>query len=116
MTQYFLGTSLLAQREFLRPPLSFAFFCSTCGEVWGRVWTEGSPWKVHETPCERHQPAGVWDWGRIPGSFVEYVMEVGLGHASLCLDLMPVEVLRREVIIHCNNYEAQYGRDSNTAG
>lgn len=114
MTHYFLGNTLLSSRSFLRPPLSFAFFCSTCGEVWGRVWTEGEPWKVEEVPCEKHHSVGVWDWGRVAGSFVAgNEITTGPARAALCVEFLPVEVLKREVEIHLNHAERQLHEISN---
>ncbi len=107
-TSYYLGSRLLAERSFLKPPLSFAFFCSTCGEVWGRVWTEGRPWVVRQVPCEDHQPAGVWNWNQVPGSFLDRDEAItGYPGAALCVELVPADVLAREVEVHLNYIERQ---------
>lgn len=104
MTHYFIGHDLVASRDFAKRPINHAYFCSTCGEVWGRIFTEGCPWKVAEVPCEKHEPVGVWDWRTVPGSLLQ-LGHGGTNYAVVDLELIPEPILKREFAIHLNYYE-----------
>lgn len=74
---YFVGTRLLATTEIEAPfpPFSLAYFCHTCGDIWGRVLVSGQSdtphWGVEHCPCKNHQRSGVQEWASIvPGAFL----------------------------------------------
>lgn len=46
------------------PPLSFAYFCPVCAELWARCPVAGSEWMVWTRPCRKHPP----QYSSIPGS------------------------------------------------
>lgn len=73
-TTFFLGSRLLATFQFESDatPHSLAYFCHTCGDVWGRIMVDGGHyWHVEHIPCCKHQRTGVPDWaGKVPGSFL----------------------------------------------
>lgn len=100
---YFLGNQLLGSSTSDFPySQSCALFCTTCGDVWGRIAT-GGPWRVRSVPCIKHQPTGVVDWGTVPGSFL--IASLTKEHTSVMfaaetLEALPPEVLRRELDIH----------------
>lgn len=62
---YFLGKQYLGTSVCDLHPhsMSIAYFCSTCGDVWGRIVVEGEPFHLVCRPCEGHAPSGVPDWG-----------------------------------------------------
>ncbi len=74
-----------------------AYFCSHCGEVWGRVVLEhldkGQLWfaQVDSVPCARHPSQ--WE---VPGSFL------GGYRNDALLAYMPEGVLQREFLVHLN--------------
>ncbi len=99
--QYFVEGRYLGQSELPPSPFpyrSFAFFCPTCGEVWGRVVAGGS-WDIIQSPCKLHQPVGVQDWGRFPGSLLWPSLSktfYPITHWAICLDFLPPPVLQYE--------------------
>lgn len=102
---YFLGSRLLGSCRIPDKAgiaYSTAFFCRTCGNLWGRVLVEGSDWRVVEVPCENHTPTGVPDWSTVPGSFLVNSLEAS--HTSRMfwgqvIDWMPQNILQREVLL-----------------
>lgn len=104
--QYLLTGRLLAALPFRQPvaPHSFAFCCSACGEIWGRVWnTDANYWQFESVACEQHTPAGVPDWGYTPGSFLWYHPQEAPSWARpRILGAMPTPVLQRELALHIN--------------
>lgn len=111
---YFLGNRLLGTSAVtydLHPancPDSIAYFCNTCGEVWGRVFvTDGlgivQRWQLFNAPCERHQRTGVENWSCVPGSFLLTGIESSAMSSMLkaaAADIIPEAVLRRELEVH----------------
>jgi hypothetical protein len=78
---------------------SVAFFCHTCGEVWGRVVVEGATWNTASVPCKEHQPLGVFDWLSLPGSFLNqrlWAEDNPIWNRANCLDYLPESVLQYE--------------------
>ncbi len=88
---------------------SFAYFCSTCGEIWGRVWAVGvDEWDVETVACEEHRPQGVIDWSRVPGSFLSRQFRSAYSprsHQAISVEHLPPAVLRRELELHILNVE-----------
>ena len=73
MAHYFLGNRLLGSTarvqtwEGTRPSPCIAYFCPTCGEVWGRlVVAPSDQWLPLCAPCKLHT---AWS-GTVPGSFL----------------------------------------------
>jgi hypothetical protein len=57
---------LIAVQGELAPPVSVAYFCPSCGEVWARAAIDNRPFMVHVMPCNRHPQQ---DFGlRVPGA------------------------------------------------
>ena len=112
---YFLGSRHMGRAAIqLGPRMAHqaAFFCSTCGEVWGRVAVAGECWLVHQVPCAKHRPAGVWDWSSIPGSFVQYRFERALVSTMfwpIVLEVVPPAVLRWEFELRMQQAERLEG-------
>lgn len=108
---YFLGSRLLGVSSFTTPnclPHSEAFFCATCGDLWGRVLVDGSAWSVHTIPCEKHAPTGVPDWGAVPGSFLPnrlFAETVSVMFWATVLEHLPPAVLARELEIAIRHFE-----------
>lgn len=93
---------------------SIAYFCSTCGDVWGRI-VAGSAWHIQQVPCEQHRPRGVFDWSTISGSILngmEQKVFVGRWAWAATLDVMPKEVLLRELEVHINYIERKYHEEA----
>lgn len=99
------------------PPRPLAYFCTCCGEVWGRIIVREvesdamAPWQIEYVPCEQHQPTGVFDWHAIPGSFLS---DSRLSLANLsnmswarAIEHLPEEVLKREFELTCKWYDQQ---------
>lgn len=91
------------------PYQSQAFFCGTCGEIWGRiVVTPSSSWLLQHTPCEKHPVLGVIDWGKIPGSFLnacaagELLPKMITANAQKYL---PSQLLSREMLLLLKDYD-----------
>ena len=55
---FFEGDDLIGtgytKPQGLRCTLSYMYLCTTCGEIWGRVYHEESTWTVVERPCRVH--------------------------------------------------------------
>lgn len=99
---YFLGSRLLAQSRWQCPnfrPDSVAFFCATCGEIWGRVVVDSSLWTVHQRACPKHARTGVQDWRGISGSFLAdnpTSSDNSIAAWACTLENMPEEMLHYE--------------------
>jgi hypothetical protein len=106
--QYLVAGRVIAESS-ASAPRSFAYFCSTCGEIWGRVWSqECRLWDVEDVPCVEHVPQGVSDWSRTPGSFLNRQpnsFNTPRTHQIITLEHLPPAVLRRELEVHIRNYE-----------
>ena len=96
---YFLGSRLLGSTDLpqtwegVGPTRSLAFFCSKCGDVWGRIAIDNRHWMVLTVGCERHP-----DYSFEPGgTFIRT-----WNHRAL--DEMPEAVLRREFALHWQHY------------
>lgn len=103
-TTYFVFDRLLDRGEVESDiaPDSLAYFCASCGKVWGRIYIEGTTWHQRTTPCERHWKAGVADWATLPGSFLPFSIglwsvEVSKMFWGATLDNLPAKVLQREL-------------------
>jgi hypothetical protein len=95
---------------------SLAYFCSTCGDVWGRVITAAS-WSVINAPCSRHAPTGVADWGHVPGSMLLYSIrkdDLARWAWGVAIETMPAAVLHKELEAHLNYVERKL-HESETA-
>ena len=89
---------------------SIAYFCPTCGDVWGRI-VAGAYWQLLTVPCEQHVPACVASWYKIPGSILipmERKDAVGRWGWGAVLEVLPAAVLQRELLIHINHVERNY--------
>lgn len=107
---YFLGTRLLGQSPLLPywsdsnpTPVSTAFFCPVCGELWGRVQVNTRHgWMAVTRHCSRHSgmvyPGGLFihPWRQAPRAVEE----------------LPPEVLVRELSLWLTYDESTYEQDS----
>lgn len=71
-----------------------AYYCSWCGEIWGRLVLLDSrgqqlPLGIEQVSCDRHP-----DQWNIPGSI--------LGPVEELVELLPPDVLKREFALHMN--------------
>ena len=115
--RYLLGSRLLGESP-ASPPRSWAFFCCTCGEIWGRAWSTGGVegWSVISSACENHAPSGVEDWGYVPGSFIHsrtHSSDLPIWAQALALEHLPRSVLLRELEVHITNIERQVRQNGN---
>jgi hypothetical protein len=95
-------------------PHSVVYVCPTCGEAWGRIFISGGEsqyWEMEPTPCEKHRPQGVQDWGRVPGSFLvgtdiekRNMRVTAWGRA---IEHLPQELYKREFELNINWYEGK---------
>lgn len=100
---FFVGSTFMGngQRDMLdhepkrSPPLSTAFFCPKCGEVWARTVIPGQAYMVYALLCERHTLD--WPW-QVPGSI--WLACEAQHNASLSR-----EMLEREFAIHLAHYD-----------
>lgn len=113
---YFVQGKLLGISTFSAPfvPRSLAYFCATCGEIWGRVHVEQGEqepyWDLAHCPCVNHKNRGVLDWSSIPGSLLTGRSENTKGHIPVtdwarAIEHLPPEVLRREFDINLKWYD-----------
>jgi len=47
--------SFVKRQDSVDIPLSYAYFCPTCGEVWARAVCENRPFFVWTVGCRKHQ-------------------------------------------------------------
>lgn len=116
IARYFLGNECLGESVIetkVGRPYSWAFFCSTCGELWARVWVEDSSvWKAIERPCEQHKGVGVWDIDECPGSLLNHITSkhvVGSYAWAIVLEHLPRGVLLRELLLMLHKVENNDG-------
>jgi len=82
----------------LRQPLSLAWFCPVCAEVWARAVIPGRNFFCYHVACSKHQ----YDGGGIPGS-----LWVGLSMEPDMLQAIEGDVLKRELELHLTYAERQ---------
>jgi hypothetical protein len=86
-----------------------AYFCTTCGKIWGQVLIPSAPsWQVFQVPCRRHKPLGVPDWGAIPGSFTQrkfHSSQVSIMDWARCLDRVPSSLVEYEFHLSLNSQD-----------
>lgn len=85
-------------RAELHPPLSLAFFCPQCGEVWARrIISPGTRWNAITHECPKH---------RSP-RYCEPEGSIWMNYNKDYLEHLPLEVLRYETLLrleHENDY------------
>lgn len=105
---YIVGGKYLGQsprskvhvHEELQPPYSFAYFCPQCGDVWARCpvvkdsTQETQRYMVHALACEKHQQ----------DRFLQPAGAMMLSWDEVYNAAMPLEVLRRELLIWLQDY------------
>ena len=100
---FFVGSAYMGsgQRDMLNhdprhsPPLSVAFFCQRCGEVWARSALQDQAYECWSMLCEKHTVEYPF---QVPGSTW---MPWDRGHNESLSD----EMLKREFIIHLAHYD-----------
>lgn len=93
----YLGSSHrypLNKHSTLQKPISFACFCPVCGDVWARVVIPDTKFFCYHIACSKHH----YDGSPTAGS-LWITMEQDF------IDTMPFEVLKRELLLHIDNYE-----------
>ena len=98
---FLLGTNVLGVCErpaffnegVLSTPISEAFFCPVCGEVWARAVIDGTRFSVWAVPCERHTTTG---------QSISIHGSLWLSGSSEYIKHLPKEVLQRELLVHLN--------------
>jgi len=76
------------------PRLSLAYFCPHCGEVWARFIAPGRSWQVLTRNCDR---CGIPNTLTPAGSVL-------LPYDPYFYKAFPVDILRREAILHGELY------------
>ena len=94
-----------------------AYFCKTCGSLWGRIKSEDpfATWMMHNVPCEQHLPIGVEDWSAFPGSLLHprvALADTQVTERARAIESLPDELLEREFKLHLGHFNKLYG-DSN---
>lgn len=107
---YFLGNQLLGSSNKPFPTgQSCALFCTTCGEIWGRI-VVSSVWCVRSVPCVKHKRTGVRDWGAESGSFLieSFNLErTSTMFAAETIEELPPEVLRYELLLRLDKFDKE---------
>ena len=96
--QQFMGTGaieMLNHDPKHSPPLSVAYFCPVCGEVWARAVITGQAYEVWALLCEKHPLEYPY---RVPGS-------LWLTWNATHNDSLTREMLTREVDLHLEHYD-----------
>lgn len=96
----FLGDQIARAQE---QPLSHAFFCSQCGDIWYRIAVGGQDWCVEPMPCDKHSE------GRFnvpPGSIAAFA-DCRLANDASHIDYLPPAVIRREFELTLAFYEME---------
>lgn len=80
---------------------SIAYFCQSCGDVWGRIVVESAPiFDVTSRACSRHAPESVSSWGSVPGTFCQgRAADLSTMRWAAALEYLPEPVLLREFIL-----------------
>lgn len=69
----YVGTNRIGHAHVPATLPPTAYFCETCGQVWGRavplVGSEAEPWRIYSRHCPRHSVAALW-W-ETAGSFTQ---------------------------------------------
>lgn len=76
------------------PPLSFAYVCPVCGELWARAAIEGRQYMVWTLPCRKHPTHRM----AVPGSIL-------LTWEPELFDALPAEVVEWEFQRHLDYAE-----------
>ena len=77
-------------------PISYAFFCPVCVEIWARAVIFDSSCFCFHVPCKKHAYPGI----KVPGSLYP------AGDPDF-LSAMPREVLQRELLLHLDYAECR---------
>jgi hypothetical protein len=96
---------------------SIAYFCSTCGEVWGRV-VGGNVWQVRSVPCSIHTRKGVFDSSAVGGSLLHPLVSkqyVGRWAWGITVEHLPPSLWRRELELYINHRERKHHEQESTA-
>jgi hypothetical protein len=113
---YFLANRSVGTSQILSHiyPHSVVYVCPTCGEAWGRIFISGGEsqyWEMEPTPCEKHQPSGVQDWGRVPGSLIVGTeiskRDMRVTAWGRAIEHLPEGLLKREFDLNANWYEGK---------
>ena len=115
LVTFYSKGAVLGQSEVECPmqPVSTAYFCTTCGDIWGRVFVKPveheQSWEAVSAPCVKHRPRGVADWSHVPGSFLvgtEMNKEKSRITAwARVIEHMPESVLKYELEVHEINHD-----------
>jgi hypothetical protein len=96
-------------------PHSVAYFCATCGDIWGRIFVKPVDaeqyWEAITAPCIKHKRTGIADWNAVPGSFLVGT-ELTKGAARVTawarvMEHLPEGVLKQEFQVHEAHYEGK---------
>jgi ABC-type xylose transport system permease subunit len=88
-------------------PHSEAYFCSTCGDIWARIWVKDQPFWVNHAPCARHHPVFAAEATAVPGSLLNSPIStsaLALPHWANTLRYFPPALVEREFLLHLNFY------------
>lgn len=124
-SSFFLKGTFLASGSFASDfrPHSLAFFCHTCGDIWGRISMHcpNDPgfhehWAIEHSPCKQHTRTGVQDWSALPGSFLPESSRLSLANLSAmswarAIEHLPQEVLKREFELTTEWYDKLKGQE-----
>lgn len=95
-----MGRSLHSEGGITYYPMSLAFLCQKCGDVWARIVVEGAAFRVEYGDCRKHAIDKMRISGEHPGSIYRPWL-------SYLVDDLPSEVIRREFNLHLKHYEEE---------
>lgn len=95
----FLGEGPAQASGSWLPPVSYAFMCQTCGEVWAKLPVEGREWLPYRMPCVLH-PDRIFDMpaGALAPAWLDELLQT-----------FPEGVLRRELDLWWNYTQGTQG-------
>lgn len=113
--RHFLGNDLVGACSLTThiKPFSLAYFCTTCGDIWGRIVVgDGDDWQSLQVPCEHHLPHNLSDNNSVPGSVIYWMhserLASGMWWAAV-IDFLPRSVLEREFLLRTNFLGGTHG-------
>jgi predicted RNA-binding Zn-ribbon protein involved in translation (DUF1610 family) len=104
---YFVGSRYFGASQVNPKSRSLAYFCPTCGEIWGRAVVENcEEWDLYTNSCEKHENRNIYTHGQPPGCFLHAFFVNCLDAVAwspVVLSNFPPELLRREFELTINH-------------
>lgn len=108
---YFIGSRHFGAGKVHPQSRSLAYFCPTCGDIWGRAVVHGATeWDLYVNSCERHKNTGVYTHGQPPGCFLHAFFVnciAGAACSPAVLSSFPPALIKREFDLTMNHFLAK---------